>query len=234
MSELIAGLDLASRALQSRPYTVANFVASADGRAAVNGRSRGLGDEGDKQVFHALRGVADAVLVGTGTLRVERYRRLVRDPEARRSRVRRGLAPEPIACIVTRSGEVPLDIPLFHEPEARVIIFTGAELDLARTRALVEVVPVVPGQLTMGSALAHLREHENVGLVLCEGGPTVFGALMEEKLVDELFLTLAPKLVSGSGPSVTAGPELPQPVGLTLVWALEQAASLFLRYAIST
>jgi riboflavin biosynthesis pyrimidine reductase len=69
--------------------------------------------------------------------------------------------------------------------------------------------------------------------LLCEGGPTVFGALLRENLTDELFLTLAPKLAGGgSSPTVTSGPELPELLNLRLAWALEHGGSLFLRYGL--
>ena len=70
--------------------------------------------------------------------------------------------------------------------------------------------------------------------LLCEGGPTVFGALLHEDLVDELFLTLSPRLAGGgSEATITSGPPLPELLPLTLRWALEREGSLFLRYAVS-
>jgi riboflavin biosynthesis pyrimidine reductase len=232
--ELIAGLGLGARAPADRPYTVANFVASADGRATIDGRSRGLGDAGDKQIFRALRGVADGLLVGTGTLAAERYGRLVRDPAARRARERRGLAPEPVACVVTRHGELPSDIPLFAEPEARILIFSGAPVDLTGARAEVKVVRADPSELTMTNVLHQLRVTHGVRLLLCEGGPRLFGALLHERVVDELFLTLAPKLALGSGPGITAGLPLAGPAALRLETLLEGGGSLFVRYRIET
>ena len=230
---LVAGMRLADRAPAGRPFTVANFVSSVDGRAAFQGRSGALGDDGDKAVFRALRREVDAVLVGTGTLRAERYGRLVSDPQARERRRARGLAAEPLVCVVTRTGRVPLDIPLFAEPEARVVLFTGAELDTRAVAADVEVVPLDPGELTFATALARLREDHGVRALLCEGGPGVFGALLQERVVDQLFLTVAPKLVAGQNPAITTGPELHEPAGLGLETVLERAGTLFLRYAIS-
>lgn len=228
----VANLRLGSRASAERPFTAVNFVSSVDGRAAFRGRSGPLGDDGDRALFLALRHEADAVLVGTGTLRVERYGRLVRDSQARARRRERGLPPEPLACLVTRSGQVPLDIPLFAEPEARVVVFTGAELDPPEVAADVEVVRLDPGELTFTTALSRLRHDYAVRALLCEGGPSVFGALLHEGLVDQLFLTLAPKLAGGGeNPPITTGPELPQPGQLVLQTVLERDGSLFLGYA---
>ncbi len=232
IAELLAGLELAQRALTARPFTVVNFVASVDGRAAFHGRSGALGDDGDQAVFRALRAEVDAVLVGTGTLRVERYGRLLKDPKARERRRQRGLAPEPIACLLTRSGAVPLDIPLFAEPEARIVVFSGVELDVSGAAASVEVVRLEPGELTFATALGRLRTDYQVRALLCEGGPGVFGALLRERLVDQLFLTVAPTLVAGENPSIITGSEFPAPLEMALEGVLERAGSLYLRYAI--
>jgi riboflavin-specific deaminase-like protein len=233
VGEVVSALNLVGQAGADRPYTVANFVASADGRAAFKGRSGALGGAADRALFHGLRERVDAVFAGTGTLRTERYGRLVRDPERRRRRAATGLRPEPLACLISRSGDIPLDIPLFDEPEARVIVFTPAALDVSESRAQVEVVRLDPGRLTLTTMMRLLRRDYDVRALLCEGGPLVFGALLQEGLVDELFLTLAPKLTGGgAGPPVTSGPELPELASLALVWALEEGGSLFLRYAL--
>jgi riboflavin biosynthesis pyrimidine reductase len=229
IDELLADLALADGAPADRPYVIANFVASADGRATFRGRSGQLGDEGDREVFRALRREVDAVLVGTGTLRAERYGRILRIPESRERRRRRGLAPEPLACTLTRSGDVPLDIPLFAEPEAEVVLFTATEIDVSGVAAAVEVVVLDP--LDPACALRHLRAHHRVRTLLCEGGPAVLAALVRERLLDELFLTLAPQLTGGgTGPALTTGPELHELREMELAGALERSGSLFLRY----
>ena len=234
VAALLDGLDLAARAPSGRPYVIVNFVASADGRATFGGRSGRLGDEGDREVFHALRERVDAVLVGTRTLRVERYGRLVKSPGTRTRRQQAGRHAEPLACAVTRSGSVPFDIPLFAEPDARILVFSPSEVDAESCPANVEVVRLDPGRLTFGTVLRHLYDHHDVRVLLCEGGPTVTGALLGEGLVDELFLTLVPKLTGGgSGPTITSGPELPEPIALSIGWALERAGALYLRYVIN-
>ena len=231
--ELLATLDLAGRAHTDRPYTIANFVSSADGRAAFQGVSRGLSDPGDRQMFHGLREHVDAILVGTGTLRAERYGRLIRDPERRHRRAASALSPEPLGVVFTQSGSVPIDIPLFDEPAARVVVFTPTSLDTSAVAAEVEVVLLDPGQLTLTTMMRQLRSAYDVRSVLCEGGPTLFRALLEEDLVDELFLSLAPKLTGGGiAPSITMGPALAELRPLRLIWVAELHSSLYLRYAI--
>ena len=230
ITALLDELRLGERAGAERPYLVANFVASADGRATFDGRSGPLGDDGDHEVFHGLREQVDAVLAGTGTLRAERYGRLVRTPKRVERRVARGLAPTPLLYIITRSGTLPADIPLLADPESSVVVYTGAPVEI-EAEAQVEVVHVDPAELTPLTVLRHLRCELGVRSVLCEGGPTLFGALVHAGVVDELFLTLAPMLTGGGmGPSITEEHELPRPAELGLEWALERAASLFLRY----
>ncbi len=232
IADLLASLELDASASTDRPYTIANFVASVDGRATIGGRSGPLGDDGDSAVFHGLREQVDAIVAGTGTLRVERYGRILGKAERRRRRVQRGQSPEPLAVIITRSGEIPADIPLFDEPEARILVFSPTDLDVA-ARAQIEVVGLDPGELTLTTVMRQLRADHAVRSLLCEGGPTLFGALLHEGLVDELFLTVAPKLAGGGhGPSVSAGPELANPAELRLIWLLERHGSLYHRYSL--
>jgi riboflavin biosynthesis pyrimidine reductase len=219
-----------------RPRTIVNFVASADGRVTVKGRSGELGDEGDRALFHGLRQRVDAVMAGPNTIRIERYGRILGKAERRRRRLAAGMVAEPLACLLTRNGNVPIEAPLFAEPDARVVVFGPAAIkpELDACPAQVELVALDPSEMTFTAALRRLRSDYGVRTLLCEGGPMVFGALLGEGLVDELFLTLAPKLVGGgTGPSITHGPELPEPASLRLQWLLEREHSLFARYAVN-
>jgi riboflavin-specific deaminase-like protein len=232
LSELRDALNLRPDAHPDRPYTIANFVESADGRATLDGRSAPLSDPGDRAMFHALREKVDAVIAGTGTLRTERYGPLIRDPDARHRRVKSGLDPQPLACVITRSGDVPTEIPLFADLESRIVLFTAAPAPAVPEH--VEVVELDPGELTLTTALRHLRRQHGAHRLLCEGGPTLFGAMLHEELVDELFLTISPKLAGGGrGPTITSGPPLAEPGTLRIRWLLEREGSLFARYEVS-
>jgi len=231
--DLLDQLNLAAKAPTDRPYTIANFVASADGHAAFRGRSRWLSDGADRELFHGLREHVDAIVIGTGTLRSERYGRLVRDPERRHRRTAAGLAPDPLACVFSRSGDVPTDIPLFDDPASRIVVFTPIGLDTSGLGADVQVVRLDPGELTLTAMMRRLRSAYDVHSLLCEGGPTLFGALLQEDLVDELFLSLAPKLTGGgTAPAISNGAELADLRRLEIVWALEHESALYLRYAL--
>ncbi len=233
IEDLLGSLELGAQAPADRPYTIVNFIASADGRSTLGGRSGGLGDEGDRAVFHGLREHVDAVMAGTATMRTEAYGRILGKPERRQRRTERGTSPEPLACLVTRSGDVPTDIPLFAEAEANVAVFSAAEVELAGCQAQVKVVRLDPGELTLTTVLRALRNDFGINSLLCEGGPTLFGALLAEGVVDELFLTVAPLLAGGgTGMPITSGPELPEPARLVINWLLEREGSLFIRSAL--
>jgi riboflavin-specific deaminase-like protein len=232
--EALAGLALGDRAPEDRPYVAVNFVSSVDGRAAFEGRSGALGDEADRELFLTLREQVDAVLAGTGTLRAERYGPLVRDPERRAAREAAGLHPQPLAVVVSRSLHVPGDIPLFQDPESTIVLYTAAEAQPPDCAADVQLVRLDPAEMTMTAALRHLRAEYGVRSLLCEGGPTVFGALVHERVADELFLTISPKLAGGMDPlTILQGPPMPEPAELELVWLLEAGGALFLRYRLT-
>ena len=225
-------VDFRALAADSRPRTLVNFVASLDGRATFAGRSGTLGDEGDRAMFHALREQVDAVLAGIGTMATEGYGRILGKPERRERRIAKGLPDEPLACVITRSGQVPMEIPLFACADARVAVFAPpGEFDLAACQAQVELRELPIDELNPRHVLNILRHEFGVRSLLCEGGPRLFAGLLAAGVVDELFLTIAPKLTGGgTAPSMTTGPELPDLVPARIRWVLERASSLFIRY----
>jgi riboflavin-specific deaminase-like protein len=236
--QIVADVDLRDRPADRRPFVLLNMVASVDGRATISGRSGPLGNRADRELFHALRGAIDAVMVGAGTVRAERYGRLVPDEGHRRARRGLGLSEEPLACVVSASLALSKDTPLLADPAARVVIVTPSQASLATSGASVEYVRASrEGLLDLPAALAELHERFAVRTVLCEGGPHLSCQLLSEGLVDELFLSVSPKLaggdpVSGEQLRILAGAELAPPVQLRLLAAAESDSQLFLRYGV--
>lgn len=215
------------------PRVVVNFITSMDGHSTLAGGSSALGDAGDKDIFRALRERSDAILVGTTTMLTENYGRALPAAERRQRRLDAGRPAEPLLVTMTRGGGLPLQIPLFDEPEADIVVFSPPTT-FGDGRARVHEEPYDRSSATpMRDALSVLRQRYDVRLLLCEGGPSILSALLRERLVDELFLTLAPKLAGGGdGPRITSGPELGDAVEMRLVNLLERESSLFARYRI--
>jgi riboflavin biosynthesis pyrimidine reductase len=230
VAEAYGDLRLGDRAGATRPWVVANFISSADGRATWDGRSGGLGGPADREIFGRLRCAADAILAGTHTVRVERYGRLVADPGRRADRERQGLAPDPAAVLVTRSGDLPLEAPLFADPEQPIFVYGPETLADPPGAAAPVTVTRLP-EVTLAAALADLRTRHGIRSMLCEGGPRLFAGLLHERVIDELFLTLAPKLAGGgAATTITSGAPLPELAGLALASLHEHDGFLFLRY----
>jgi riboflavin-specific deaminase-like protein len=210
-----------------RPLVAMNFAATVDGRATIGGVSGPIGSQTDTKMLALLRTRFDAVMIGAGTMRAERYGRPVGNEERREGRELLGLAPDPLMVIISGRLDLPWDAPLFTAGAGEVLIFTVAEEEPPETATPVEVVRQAGG-IDLSAALAHLREVRQVRALLCEGGPRLHSALQVAGLVDELFLTIAPKL-TGAGPSIVEG-ELPAPEPLQLAWLLEEDGELFARY----
>jgi riboflavin biosynthesis pyrimidine reductase len=229
--ELLAGVRPRERAPKERPFVFANMIATADGRGALDGRTHTLGDDADLEQLLELRALADAVLIGTGTLRAEGYDRLVRRPERRERRQAAGLAEDPLAVVLSRTLDVPWDAGLFQAPEQPVLVYTGAA-DARRPPVPAPVEVVRLDDPSPAAALADLRAR-GVCALLCEGGPTLLRALVAGRLLDELFLTVVPLLTGADDePAILAGGRLEVPAELELRWVLRSGSELFLRYGL--
>jgi riboflavin-specific deaminase-like protein len=213
---------------EDRPCLAMNFAATVDGRATIGGVSGPIGSNTDTAMLAGLRTRFDAVMIGAGTMRAERYGRIVPSQEKRERRERLGLPHDPLMVLVSGRLDLPWDAPLFTEP-GRVLIFTSSEAEPPETRASVRVVRHEE-RVDLAAALAHLRTERGVRCLLCEGGPRLHGQLESLGLVDDLFLTVAPKL-SGSpdAPRIIEG-NVQGIVPLELAWLLEEDGELFARY----
>lgn len=216
------------------PLVRVNMVASVDGAATdERGYSAGLSGEGDQEVFRTLRALADAIVVGAQTVRVEGYgpHRLRADLRERREADGRP-DPAPIV-VVSRSLELDLDTPLFTEATVRTVVLTCEAAPADRLRAARGVALVLRAgeeSVDLAAGIALLRDGLGAMHVLCEGGPTLNASLFGAGLVDEVCLTLSPRLV-GAGPRILR--DVPRPCPLRLAGLCEDGGELYARYAIS-
>jgi riboflavin-specific deaminase-like protein len=226
--EQVRQLDLISGAPDDRPYVVTNFALTVDGNATLHGRSGPIGSADDTEFLVCLRTRVDAVMIGAGTMRAERYGRPLADPAKRGRRERRGFSQDPLLVLVSGRLDIPWDAPVFADRGARVLIFTSSDASPPETVAEVRVVRH-ENAVDLREAMRYLRQERGIRGLLSEGGPRLHAQLIEAGLVDELFITRAPKLGGGEGPGIVVGlPELERP--LELVWLLDADGELFLRY----
>jgi riboflavin-specific deaminase-like protein len=231
VAEQLAKLEPGEKAGTDRPHVLMNFAATADGRATIDGRSGPIGSRADPEMLQRLRTRVDAVMIGAGTLRAERYGRMVSDPEFRAYRESTGLAQDPLAVLVSNRLDLPWDAGLFTSGAGDVVVFTASDEEAPETATPLTVIRH-PENVDLGEALGWLRREREVRSLLCEGGPTLHGELQARGMVDELFLTIAPKLAGREERSILSAP-LPEVIPLELAWLLESEGELFARYRVA-
>jgi riboflavin-specific deaminase-like protein len=220
----------------SRPYVGLNVVASVDGKTTLEGKASRIGSEADRRAMRTLRSKVDAVMIGSNTLRAEKLSLGLDEYSSGR---------EPLAVIVTKSGDVPLETNLVasDRQEVLAIVAQGTpESNLEGLRGHAGVLRVPPaassGGVDIEAALAALKAERGVERVLVEGGPSVNYSLVSRGLADELFLTLSPKLIGGEARdalTLLQGAELPlsRIPRLLLVSIHLWSDELYLRYRLA-
>ena len=193
----------------AQPWVRANFISTLDGAATGDdGRSGSINTGADRDVFGLLRALSDVILVGAGTARIEGYRRTtVRAPWLEQ---REGRPTHPTMAVVSRSGDIPPRLSRARADSGEVLLITckgaGAEaIDLARgTLGKDQVIVAGDASVDLAAAVDALAVR-GLCRILCEGGPHLMRDLTASGRLDELCLTLAPTLVAGDRPRITAG-----------------------------
>lgn len=242
-----------------KAYLVGNFVSTLDGVVSLNlpGRAGGGPISGesshDHLVMGLLRAVADAVIVGAGTVRAvsphHRWTAAYIYPELgdvyQQLRMKLGKPEPPLNVIVTAHGNLDLNLPLFQSGEVPVLVVTttqsAARLQQQRISPMVQIAGVQETNMLHAQAIVQtVCAARPCQIILVEGGPQLLGAFLTEQLLDELFLTLAPQIAgrerAASRPGLVEGhlfaPE--HPLWGTLTSVKQGGSHLFLRYAFAT
>ena len=187
-----------------------NMIASLDGGATDDGKAGGLAGSGDRAVFSLMRHAADVILVGAATVRIENYSGAQLPVAARQARQRRGQAEVPPIAVVTRSGDLDPSALLFTRTEVPPLILTSARTFEDTRRRLAAVAEVLDASGTDPNSAAPAVVLKDLAAsrlfrVLTEGGPLFLGSLIENGLMDELCLTVAPILVGGASKRIVTG-----------------------------
>jgi riboflavin-specific deaminase-like protein len=187
--------------VSARPEVIANFALSWDGRVAAGpGGASDFSSPSDKRRLLEIRALGDAVLAGRGTVEADRMSMGISADDLRSERVARGLPPEPLRVIWSGSGRLDPALKVFANRRTRLVVYTTPSLPPRVARALARRAHVevrVRDRIDPAAALAELRALDGVGRLVCEGGPTTFRGLVEARCVDELRLTVCPKIFGG-------------------------------------
>ena len=224
-----------------RPYVAMNMVTTLDGKVVVGGAGTTtlIGSDLDHALMARINLQADAILGGASTVRADGLRYPQLTDRTERERRARGLRPRPLWAVVSRRGEMSLDAPFFRTDRANLAAVVSGAASRSQVAALGQRAHVIRVGATDGAALdahevlATLRGDWGVQRLVCLGGPRTNAWLIEAGLVDELFLTIAPKIQGGAGGTTVVEGEGYPPHALArleLLSAYRAGSELFLRY----
>jgi len=197
--------------LHLRPLVILHFAVTADGKVSTSKHtSARFTSARDKQRLLEVRALADAILVGRGTLETDRMSMDLPDQRLRERRIKEGKSECPLRVILSASGNISISLSVFEKGDAPIVIYTTERMAPAQRRLLSEHAAVhVSGSddLDLFWLLWHLYEHYQVQFLVCEGGPTLVKALAQADVIDEIYLTIAAKIFGGlAAPGLTGLP----------------------------
>ncbi len=224
-----------------RPFVLVNMAMSADGKTATANRAvNTLGTPADLQNLYRLRASTDAILCGARTANQPGVQLDSGGDEFLRLRRRHGLAPHPLRIVVSGQARLNPDADVFHPARAPLIVLVSETAPRSAVAALRQRASDVRAfgqdQVDLGAALAWLASHHGVRRLVCEGGAKLNDAMFRGGWVDELHLTLCPKVLGGrEAPTICDGlgvPRLADAVQLELQQARHRGEELFLVYRV--
>ena len=245
LSAVYADLRWPTARSADRPYVAINMVTTLDGKVVVGdtGTTKLIGSAIDHALMERINLQADAILGGASTVRADGLRYPQVTAATQRERRERGLRPQPLWIVVSRRGEMPLNAPFFRTDRDNLAAIVSGAASRSQVASLEERVQVIRMGAADGVALdahevlATLRREWGVQRLVCLGGPRTNAWLIEAGLVDELFITIAPKIQGGAGGTTAiegCGFSPHALVRLELLSAYRAGSELFLRYRFPT
>ena len=195
----------------NRPFVLINMAMSADGKIAPpHRRFVAFGSRRDHANLLALRTTTDAVMCGARTVDSAPVTLDAGGAAYERRRLRAGLARQNLRIVVSGSGSVDLRAAVFQHQVSPVIVLASGRAPksrLARLERLANCVKVCGEKsVSLGQALGWLRREWAVERLLCEGGGELNFELLRLGLVDELHLTICPRIIGGrEAPTIADG-----------------------------
>ena len=191
-----------------RLKVISNFAITADGKVSTrNHTPSGFTSARDKRRLLEIRSLGDAVMVGRGTAQADNMTMTIPADDLRAERLARGQSEHPIRVLVSNSGEIPPTLKVFTNSVGPTLIYTTDAIPFSSRVALeshAQITAFKEKEVPLRSVLDDLRTHHKVKTVICEGGPTLIKSLLADDLLDELYITIAPKIFGGkNAPTLT-------------------------------
>ncbi len=225
--------------LPRRPFVVANFALTWDGRISTRHQTPSdFSSPADKSRLLEIRSEGDAVLASATTVRADTMTMGLPVPALREARVSRGQESFPLRVLWTRSGNLSPELRLFSTPSAPIVVLSEKGMPAQTLRALEKCASVwlAPlGGLSPEWALQILSQHHGVRKIVLEGGGTLLRLFLETRCVDELCLTWCPRVFGGSEGITLTGPPtecLPDSVQTRLLRMERRGSECFTRWSL--
>jgi riboflavin-specific deaminase-like protein len=206
-----------------RPFVTANFALTWDGRISTRrGTPANFTSPRDKHRLLEIRAECDAVLASAKTIATDQMTMGLPDDALRNARVKRGQSAYPIRVLITNSGRINPQLRLFEKTFSPIVIFSTTRMPARTQSALAGKADLwlhEAGSVNLAAMMTTLRSEYGVKRLVCEGGAQIFRALLTAKLIDEIHLTLSPRIFGGrTAPTLTgvAGDFLPHSVDARL------------------
>jgi riboflavin-specific deaminase-like protein len=220
------------------PFVVATFAMAVDGKVTTkNFGPVDFTSREDKRHLFRQRALADAVLLGHTSLKRDNVR-LGLPVDLQQSRIKRKQPPAPLRVIVSNKGRIDIRLKIFQSTISPILIFSTTQMP-KKTQAALEQKATLhltkSNKIDLAAMLGTLRSRYNVRRLACEGGPTLFRALLKRGLIDQLNLTVAPYMFGGAkAPTLTGlGKKfLPASVHCSLIAMRTIGDECFLTYRI--
>lgn len=216
---------------QDQTWVRAMMVTTLDGAATgPDGLSGSVSSSADQLIFNTVRRYADAVLIGAGTLRAERYTPMVAKPADQSGRTASGQRPAPVIAVVSGSLNLPWDLPVWRESACRPMILTSSDAPADRLATARKHADVITLDQTTPDAIIHALTERKLTRIVCEGGPRLLRDLIAAGLVDEADITISPTFAGTATSPPT--PALPQVAQFRLAHVLQGEGALMARYLV--
>lgn len=226
--------------MPARPFVTVNFAITADGKISTRKRTPSdFSTPADKRRLLEIRAECDAILVGARTLSSDTMSMGLPAADLREKRVQSGKASHPWRVIVSNSGKLSPELKVFQTPKLPTpIVFTTRAMPSRTVTALASLCDLylqLSEKVNLRAMLMTLREDYGVRRVVCEGGGALLYSLLSDDLVDELHVTICPRVFGGkTAPTLTgvAGSFLPSSVPLRLAHSELVEDELFMRWRV--